>query len=116
MQGLIEAFQLDKVKNKKIKKDIGRSQIDDAFDNDPEDHIPSFEESSSFHVGHRDEHVSGPSSSNLKRARKGLTLSLYPTSPLVLNPPLMLNGRRWRRMLLGNALLDVGYVLYSLHE
>jgi hypothetical protein len=84
MQNLLESFQVEKAKTKKIKKDIGKSQIDDAFHNDPEGHIPSFEESSSFPVGlgHRDEHVSGPSASSLKRARKGLDSFFVPcTTP-----------------------------------
>ena len=44
---------------------------------------------------------------------EGLTLSLYLAPPLVLNPPLMLNGRRWKRMLLGNALLN-GVMMHTL--
>jgi hypothetical protein len=73
MQNLLESYQAEKAKTKKIKKDVGKSQADDPST------IPSFEESSSFPVGlgvgHRDEleNVSsiGPSVSSLKRARKG---------------------------------------------
>jgi hypothetical protein len=84
MQNLLESYQAEKARAKKIKKDVGKSQVDDAFT------IPSFEESSSFPVGlgvgHRDEveNVSsvGPSASSLKRARKGLDSFFVPrTTP-----------------------------------
>ena len=84
MKNLLESFQVKKTKTKKIKKDIERIQIDDAFHNDHEGRIPSFEESSSFPVGlgHRDEHVSSPSASSLKRERKGLDSFFVPhTTP-----------------------------------
>jgi hypothetical protein len=74
-----------KPRSRRFKK-TGKSQKDDEYDydNDPEDHIPSFEESSTFPIAHRDEHVSSPSSSNLKRARKGLDSFFVPrTTPSV---------------------------------
>jgi hypothetical protein len=95
MQGYIESFQVDKTKTKKIKKDIGRSQKDDEYDNDPEDHIPSFEESSTFPIGHRDEHVSSPSSSNLKRACKGLDSFFVPSTTPGAQPTL---DAKWKKI------------------
>ena len=84
MQNLLKSFPVEKAKTKKIKKDIGKSPIDDAFHNDPEDYIPSFEESSSFPVGlgYRDEHVFGPSASSLKRAREGFDSFFVPHTTL----------------------------------
>jgi hypothetical protein len=94
MQGLLEAYQAEKAKNKKIQKDIGKSQLDDAFHNDIEGHISSFEQSSNFLVGHRDEHV-GPSASNLKRACKGIDYFFVPHTTPGSQPTL---NAKWKKI------------------
>eukprot|EP00253_Pinus_taeda_P014426 PITA_14426 len=50
MQSLIESYNEEKGKNKRLKKDIAKSEKDDAMYSDPdfEAYVPSFEESSSF--------------------------------------------------------------------
>ncbi len=101
MLNSIEAYRAKKAKNKKIQKDIGKSSRPNESDSDynseetPEDQIPSFQGSTTI-----------PAKG--KRPRTGLDSFLYPALPPMLNPPLMLNGRRWRKRLLGNALLDGG--------
>jgi hypothetical protein len=53
MMGLLEGFQEDKSKTKKAKKEVGRSSGGTRFDSDPQDRMPSFEESSAFPIlGH----------------------------------------------------------------
>lgn len=94
MQCLIESYNEEKGKNKRLKKYIAKRENDDAMfsDLDFEAYVPNFEESSSFHskVGE------GSSSSlNLKRTttHKGID-SFVPAPPLVFHQPLMLNGRK----------------------
>jgi hypothetical protein len=105
MMGLLEGFQADKAKNKKVKKEVGRSSGGTRFDSDPQDRMPSFEESSAFPIPGRDpytnpreevEHVggSGAGASGSKRPRGNLDSFFYPALPLVLSPLLMPNGRR----------------------
>jgi hypothetical protein len=105
MQGLLDAFQADKDKNKKVRKEVGRSSGGTRFDSDLQDRMTSFEESSGFSILGRDpytnpreevEHVggSGVGASASKRPRGNLDSFLYPVLPLVLSPLLMPNGRR----------------------
>jgi hypothetical protein len=83
MMGLLESFQADKAKNKKVRKEVGRSSGGTRFDSDPQDRMPSFEESSAFPIPGRDpytnpreevEHVggSGVGASGSQRPRGNL--------------------------------------------
>jgi hypothetical protein len=89
MMGLLEGFQADKAKNKKVPKEVGRSSGGTRFDSDPQDRMPSFEESSTFPIPGRDpytnpreevEHVggSGASTSGSKRPRGNLDSFFLP--------------------------------------
>jgi hypothetical protein len=80
MMGLLEGFQADKAKNKKVRKEVGRSSGGTIFDSDPQNRMPSFEESSTFRIPGHDpytnpreevEHVggSGAGASGSKRPR-----------------------------------------------
>jgi hypothetical protein len=93
MQGLLDAFQSDKAKNKNVQKEVGRSSSGTRFDSDLQDRMPSFEESSVFPIPGRDpytnpreevEHVggSGVGASTSKRSRGNLESFLVPrTTP-----------------------------------
>ena len=50
MQSLIQFYNEEKGKNKRLKKDIAKSQKDDVMFSDPDfkAYVPSFEKSSSF--------------------------------------------------------------------
>jgi hypothetical protein len=50
MQGLLDAFEADKAKNKKVRKEVGRSSSGTRFDSDLQDRMHSFEESSTFPI------------------------------------------------------------------
>jgi hypothetical protein len=89
MMGLLEGYQADKAKNKKVRKEVGRSRGGTRFDSDPQDRIPSFEESSAFPIPGRDpytnpreeiEHVggSGVGASGSKRPRGNLDSFFLP--------------------------------------
>jgi hypothetical protein len=82
MMGLLEGYQADKAKNRKIQREVGRSSggTRTRFDSDPQDRMPSFEESSAFPIPGHDpytnpreevEHVggSGAGASGSKRPR-----------------------------------------------
>jgi hypothetical protein len=93
MMGLLEGCQADIAKNKKVQKEVGRSSGGTRFDSDPQDRMPSFEESSAFPIPRRDpytnpreevEHVggSGASASGSKRPRGNLDSFFLPrTTP-----------------------------------
>ena len=113
MLGLLESYQAEKSKNKRVQREIGRSCSSDFLERNP-----SFEESSSFPSPIHDPIpflgnkmlqlvVLVAVHPNLKNPVVALSLSFNPALPLVLSPPLMPNGR-WKRRLLGNALLDGG--------
>jgi hypothetical protein len=83
MMGLLEGYQVDKAKNKKVRKEVGRSSGGTRFDSDPQDRMPSSEESSAFPILGCDpytnprekvEHVggSGVGASGSKRPRGNL--------------------------------------------
>ena len=105
MMGLLEGYQADKAKFKKLQKEVGRSSGGTRFDSDPQDRMPSFEKSFAFPIPRHDpytnpreevEHVggSGAGASGSKRPRGNLDSFFYPALPLVLSPLLMPNGRR----------------------
>jgi hypothetical protein len=105
MMGLLEAFQADKAKNKKVRKEVGRSSGGTRFDSDPQDRMPSFEESSAFPIPGRDpytnpreevEHIggSGAGASGSKRPRGNLDSFFLPRTTPGSHPLLMPNGRR----------------------
>jgi hypothetical protein len=95
MMGLLEGYQADKAKNRKVQKEVGRNSggIRTRFDSDPQDRMPSFEESSAFPIPGRDpytnpreevEHVggSGAGASGSKRPRGNLDSFFLPrTTP-----------------------------------
>ena len=87
MQGHLDAYQADKAKNKKVRKEVGRSSSGTQFDSDLQDIMPSFEESSAFpipahdpYTNHREEHVcgSGVGASTSKRPRDNLESFFVP--------------------------------------
>jgi hypothetical protein len=91
MQDHLDAYQADKAKNKKVQKEVGRSSSGTQFDNDLQDTMPSFEESSAFPIRGRDpytnpreEHVggNGAGASTSKRPRGNLESFFVPhTTP-----------------------------------
>jgi hypothetical protein len=90
-QGHLDAYQADKAKNKKVRKEVGRSSSGTQFESDLQDRIPSFEESSALPIHGRDpytnpreEHVggSGVGVSASKRPRGNLESFFVPrTTP-----------------------------------
>jgi hypothetical protein len=90
MMGLLEGYQAEKAKNKKLQKEVGRSSggTRTRFDSDPQDRMPSFEESSAFPIHGYDpytnprevEHVggSGVGASGSKRPRGNLDSFFLP--------------------------------------
>jgi hypothetical protein len=95
MMGLLEGYQVDKAKNRKVDKEVGRSSggTRTRFDSDPQDRMPSFEEFFAFPIPRRDpytnpreevEHVggSGAGASGSKRSRGNLDSFFLPhTNP-----------------------------------
>ena len=117
MFALLESYQAEKAKHKKIQSEIGRS----SSQMESRERIPSFEESSSFPIPLHDPYKTLGKNTILEKKKllvavhqKGpvalvtLSHSLYPTLRLVLSLPLMPNGRRWKGRLHGNVLLDGG--------
>jgi hypothetical protein len=91
MQGHLDAYQVEKAKNKKVQKEVGRSSSGTQFDSDLQGRMPSFEESSAFPIPGRDpytnpreEHLggSGVGASASKRPRGNLESFFVPhTTP-----------------------------------
>jgi hypothetical protein len=106
MMGLLESFQADKAKNKKVRKEVGRSSGGTRFDSDPQDRMPSFEESSAFPIPRRDpctnpreevEHVggSGAGASGSKRPRVNLDSFILPRTTPGSQPTI---DAKWKKM------------------
>jgi hypothetical protein len=86
IMGLLEGFQADKAKNKKVRKEVGRSSGGTRFDSDPQDRMPNFEESFAFPIPGRDpytnpreevEHVGGSGAGALGSTRPRGNLELF---------------------------------------
>eukprot|EP00253_Pinus_taeda_P027317 PITA_27317 len=96
MQSLIESYNEEKGKNKRLKKDITKSQKDDVLFSDPdfEAYMPSFEESSSFPSKVRKGSSSGL---NLKRTttRKGIDSFFVPRTTPSSQPTL---DAKWKKI------------------
>jgi hypothetical protein len=69
--------------------------IDDGYDDDPQDQLHSFEESSSFSVGHREEHIFGPSLFNLKGPHNRLDSFFVSCTTLGAQPTI---DATWKKM------------------
>jgi hypothetical protein len=106
MMGLLEGYQADKAKNKKVRKEVGRSSGGTRFDSDPQDRMPSFEESSAFPIPGRDpytnpreevEHVggSGAGASGSKRPRGILDSFFLPRTTLGFQPTI---DAKWKKI------------------
>jgi hypothetical protein len=106
MQGLLDAFQADKAKNKKLRKEVGRSSGGIRFDSDLQDRMPSFEESSAFPIPGRDPYTnpreevedvggSGAGASTSKRPRGNLDSFFVPRTTLGAQPTI---DAKWKKI------------------
>ena len=103
----LEAYQADKAKNKKMQKEIGKGAL--GIGSDPQDRIPSFEESCTFPIDpytnpiqkkhNREEELVGgfgsSSTSNVKRARSNLESFFVPRTIPGAQPTI---DAKWKKM------------------
>jgi hypothetical protein len=104
MQGHLDVYQADKAKNKKVRKEVGRSSSGTQFDSGLQDRMSSFEESFAFPIPGRDpytnpreEHVggSGDGASASKRPRGNLESFFVPCTTLGAQPT---NDAKWKKI------------------